>query len=115
MGTVAAETLEETLALLRGFRVEVEARIADLARIRSAGLLLERAVNEDGGLPENSVVAGVQAGAELVEVRGSPGRLAARAASETESARTGAVESGEVRRPLEAMGFGESHPPPEER
>jgi hypothetical protein len=96
VGSVAAETLEDTLALLRGLRVEIDVRIEQLGRWRSAEALLERARAENGGLPETVAAATDQSGVEVIEVFGTPGRLARRAAVASELERRVEAESGPI-------------------
>ena len=95
-GTVAAETLEETLAILRGLRVSVDATIEQLGRIRSPEDLMARARLESGGLPQSAMVAAAQADDSMHEVLGTPGRIANKASRESDAARADAVESGPV-------------------
>lgn len=96
MGTVAAETLDDTIAVLHGMRVEIDMRIEALGRMRSAEALLDRAREENGGLPETAAAASQQSDEGLHEVRGTPGRLAIKASRDAESARLDSLESGEV-------------------
>ncbi len=96
MGTMAGETLSDTMAVLQGLRVEIDARIAMLGKMRSTEALMERARAESGGLPETAAIAAHQAGADMVEVEGSPGQIALKAGQESEAASRDEAEAGPV-------------------
>jgi hypothetical protein len=101
---MAAATLEDTLAVLRGLRVEITARIDQLARLRSAESLMERAREEVGGLPETATEARLQTDERRAthEVDETPGLIAREARRQSEAASTAEVEAGPV---LEDIGL----------